>query len=54
LSAEERRAVLDAASRVDARPTASWASLESASGIVHLGGNAVEDTARIELASVDS
>jgi hypothetical protein len=45
LSAEERRAVIDAAASIDPRPVASWASLDEATGVVSLGGDAVEDTA---------
>jgi hypothetical protein len=47
LSAEDRRAVLDAASRGPSRQTASWASLEAAVGVVTLGGDALADTATL-------
>jgi hypothetical protein len=47
LSPEQRRAVMEAASREPSRATISWEAIEDAVGAVELGGDAVRDTAQL-------
>jgi hypothetical protein len=47
----ERRAIVQAAdeeARRRARAVASWATIESLTGLVHIGGDAVEDCRRAD------